>query len=116
MYMGRTTSGLVRAEIVPRDALTGENTNGKEGADNESRSTRDQSSYGRDPNGLGETEDDGLELFMGHCNGYYPTPMGPGIFFWTDGGWGYLLRNPAMVAQRLVEEPKGIRGIVSLVC
>ncbi|KAK4693687.1 hypothetical protein P7C71_g3758, partial [Lecanoromycetidae sp. Uapishka_2] len=116
LFIGRSTSGLVRTEIVPRDVLTGENTGIGEGAENASRSTRDQSPRGRHFNPLGKTEEDDMASIMGHWNGYYPTPMGPEIFFWTDGGWGCLLRNPAMVAQTLLEGPQGVRGLVSLVC
>ena len=116
LYIGRSTSGLVKAEIIPRSVVTGESTSGEEGADKANRSARDQGSYGRDLDGLWRTEEDAMESIMGHWNGYYPSPLGPEIFFWTDGGWGCLLRNPAMVAQTLVEGPQGIRGLVSLVC
>ena len=116
LHIGRSASGLVKAEIIPRDVVTGENTSEEERAGNAKRSTGDQSYYGRDLNGLGRTEEDGMESIMEHWNGYYPSPLGPEIFFWTDGGWGCLLRNPAMVAQTLMEGPKGIRKLVNLVC
>ena len=116
LYIGRRTSGLVKAEIVPRDVVTGENTSWEEGAENANRSTGDQSSSSRDLNGLGKTEEDGMESIMGQWNEYYPSPLRPEFVFWTDGGWGCLLRNPAMIAQTLMEGPKGIRGLVSLVC
>ena len=115
LYIGRSTTGLVKADIIPPDVLTGQNTGGEEGAET-ANEERDPSSYGTRLNGLGENEEDGMESIMGHWNGYYPTPLGPEIFFWTDGGWGCLLRNPAMVSQTLVKGPKGIRGLVSLVC
>lgn len=56
------------------------------------------SSYGGQLNGLGKTEADEMVSIMDPWDGYYPTPLGPEIFFWTDAGWGCSLRNPAMVA------------------
>ena len=116
LYIGRSTSGLVRAEIVPRDVLTGQDTGGEQGAAGGNEEKGNASAYGGELNGMEKTEQDGIASIMGHWNGYYPAPLGPEIFLWTDGGWGCLFRNPAMVSQTLLQGPKGIRGLVSLVC
>lgn len=82
--IGRSTSGFVKADIIPRDVLTGKNTGGMEGA--ERKNEGETSSYGRQLTGLGKTEQDGMDSIRGHWNGSYPTPLGPEIFFWTDRG------------------------------
>ena len=105
---------MAKADIIPRDVLTGQNTGGMEGA--ERTNEGESSSYGRQLTGLGKTEQDGMDSIMGRWNGSYPTPLGPEIFFWTDRGWGCLLRKPAMVSQTLLEGSKSIHGLVSLVC
>lgn len=52
--IGRSTSGLAKADIIPRDVLTGQNTGGMEGA--ERTNEGESSSYGRQLTGLRETE------------------------------------------------------------
>ncbi|KAF6220725.1 hypothetical protein HO133_003158 [Letharia lupina] len=79
--IGRSTSGLAKVDIIPRDVLTGQNTGGMEGA--ERTNEGESSSYGRQLTGLGKKKQE--------------------IFFWTDRGWGRLLRKPAMVSQTLLE-------------
>lgn len=94
--MGSSTSGLVKAEIIPRDILTGQNIAWVEGGEGTDKGEEEPSSYsGQRLNGLEETDGDG----MGQWCGYYPAPLGPEIFFWTDRGWRcLLLRNLAMVS------------------
>lgn len=106
----------MRAQIVPKDVLTGGSIGRPERAEGTDNGEREPIPCGRPLDGLGKTEQDGIEYIMGHETEHYSTPLGPEVFFYINGGWGCLLRYLTMVPLTLLGRPKGTRGLISLVC
>ena len=108
----RVPEGLVRAEVIHSDILRGEGGGRACGAEIVGEGT----GLGEEAVPMKTSAEDGQLSKLGHWTGSYPVKLPDDLFFWTDRGWGCLVRKPALVSQEFLQGPLGVRGLVSVVC
>ncbi len=84
-YIGRSTSGLVRAEIVPRGCLDWPEGTWRGGRWSHKRSTGRPRLLRKGTQRLGGKRRRQNGVYHESLNGYYPIPLWLEFFFWTDG-------------------------------